>query len=242
MLDFFLENILLVYLLEFLAALSGTFYLWNSAGASKMMRIFVYYLWSIVFVETLGMYPLYAYFNNYETLGFVKDTPFERNFWLYNSFKIVSFLVFFEFFTRKLSNAGLRKIYRVFIMVFAGTAVLNLLLSGVFFKAYSAFTCITGTFLLVVIISSYYYEMLGSNKILNFHKNIGFYISVGAFLWHLIVTPLFIYSHYFTMESPEFVAFHALVLKVANVFMYTCFTFGFLICSRKNNFYFSSIS
>lgn len=242
MLEFFLENTLLVYLLELLSALAGTYYLWKSPGSGKNIRMFVYYLWLIVFVETIGIYPVYAYLNDYKTLWFIKDTPFERNFWLYNSFKIVSFLVFFQFFTNELKNERLRKLFRLLIIGFAVSAVLNLLLSGVFFKAYSSFTFITGTFILSIIISAYYYEILTSDKILNFYQNIGFYISVGSFVWHLVVTPLFIYSHYFTMDSPEFVTFHALVLKRANVFMYSCFTLGFFICSRKNNYYLSSIS
>lgn len=220
-----------------MAALAGVYFLLKVPGAGKHTRLFVYFLWLTIFVEALGLYPAYAYFSDYQSLSFIKGTGFERNYWLYNLFNILGIVVFVLFFSRQLENKKLSRLFRVLIIVFAVTALINLAVSDVFFKAYAAFTSIVGTFILLLVIISYYIEMMSSDKILNFYKRLGFYVSIGVFFWHLVVTPLFIYSRYFTMESPDFVSLHSLILLIANIFMYTCFTIGFVVCSRENNSY-----
>ncbi len=68
--------------------------------------------------------------------------------------------------------------------------------------AMSSYTSMSGTVLLAVIIGAYYYEMLTSEKILQVFSSLAFYISIAAVVWHLVVTPLYIYSSYFTASSP----------------------------------------
>lgn len=239
--NYFLENSLLSYSIELMAALAGSFYLSRVPEADKMVRLFVYYLWLTLFVEILGFYAAFAYFNNYEILWFIKDTGFERNFWLYNSFKVVTFLMYFLLFYSQLNNERVKRFFYTVFLLFTIISVINYIVSDVFFRAYAAFTPVTGTIILMLIIAAYYFEMLKSDRILNFYRSVVFYISVGSLFWHLVVTPLFIYSHYFSMDSPAFVSLHALLLKLANIFMYTCFTIGFLVCSRRKNSYLSSI-
>lgn len=220
-----------------MAALAGTYFLYKVPGTGNMTRLFVYFLWFTLFIEVLGLYPAYAYITNYRRLSFIQNTGFERNYWLYNLFNILGIIVFVLFFSRQLENTKLSRLFRVLLSVFAVTALINLAVSDVFFQAYAAFTSIVGTCILLLVIISYYIEMMSSDKILNFYKRLGFYVSIGVLFWHLVVTPLFIYSRYFTMESPDFVSLHSLILLIANIFMYTCFTIGFVVCSRENNSY-----
>lgn len=216
------------------AAIAGTYYLRKVKDYKPVTKLLVYYLWLVVFVEIIGTYPVYAYFTNYSTLPFLKGTVFERNYWWYNSYAIIKYGVFFIFFIRQLQSAQLRKFLLYLTVFYIITTVLNLIFSGIFFVAYSAYDAIVGTILLILLIFIYYFEVLNSDRILHFYKNIQFYISVGVLFWHLVVTPLFIYSHYFTMQSPSFVALHTAVLMLANIFLYGIIITGFLVCSRRN--------
>lgn len=237
MLEYFFNNFFIGYLFEFLAAICGTIYVFKKPFARKIIKIFVFFLWATLFIDLAGLYTVYAYFTGYEKFSFIKGTVFQRNFWLQNSFRVVTYLIFFIFFIRILPNEKLRKVFKVLVVLFTITSVLNLVFSGIFFLAFSAYSEITGTLLLMLVIAAYYYELLNSDKILKSHKLLVFYISVGVLIWHLVMTPLFIYSNYFFKENPQFISMHAMILQWSNIFMYSCFTLGFLICSRKKNFY-----
>lgn len=236
MLDYFLENTFIIHLFEFLAALAGSVYLIQKPRARRVNQYFVYFLWANVFIDLAGFYTTYAYFTGYESLSFIEGTPFERNFWWYNSYKILSYLVYFTYFLMHVVPRK-QKVLAGLVVLFAITSILNLVFSGVFFQSYSAYTTITGTAILLLIIAAYYHGLLSSDKVLSFHFNLAFYISVGILMFHLVVTPLSIYSTYFNMESENFVALYSQVMRSVNIFMYSCYIIGFLICSQKKNSY-----
>lgn len=231
--EFIVNNFLLVYLLELGAAIAGTYYLKKIEKPKLETRIFVYYLWLVVFVELVGVYSVIAYLSNYEIFPFIKDTLFERNFWWYNSYNVIKFIVFYYFFIEQLESVKKRRIfYSIAILLIIGS-LLYLILSGEFFTRYSTIDVMGGTIFLTVLIFFYYFDLLKSNKILHFHKSIAFYISVGLLVWHLTVSPIFIYNSYFSTQSPEFIKLHAWVLKIINVFLYGIIIAGFIICSGK---------
>lgn len=232
LLDFFLEHFFLVYLFEFTAALSGSVYLTRIGTVSRMTRLLVYFLWVTFFQDLFGFYAIYAWFTDYQTLPFIKDTPFQRNLWLVNIYNLLFYTVFFSFFREQINSLKMKKRLKFLMFLFIVTAALNLFFSGIFFKAFSAYTAITGTIFLMVHIGVFYYEMLTSDKILHFYKNLSFYVSVGVLFWSLVVTPLFIYNSYFSTSSPDFVALHSFIIKITNVFMYGLFAIGFFLCSQ----------
>lgn len=233
MLDYYLEDLLPVHLAEFLAAISGSYYLAKHPGAKPATKLFVYFLWITFWVEIIGLYTTYAYFTNYKNLEFLENSPFERNYWLYNIYNIFSYLTYFTFFILNLESKKLKRALIVLAFFFAGTATINLIFSGIFFMAFSAYTHIIGTIIILLCISAYYYEMLSSERILKFYKDLVFYISVGALVFHLSSTPLFIYSKYFTMQSPDFVDLYGLTLKTVNLLLYGIIILGFIVCAPR---------
>lgn len=234
MLDYLVENFLLIYLLEVGAAIAGSVYIIRSYRSSFVLKVFVGYLWFMICVETIGFYPAYAYFSDYTSLSFIKDTPFERNFWLYNIHKIVSSMAYLSFFICQLEERKLRRIFWILLGFFTISSVLNLIFSGVFFVRHSTYTTVLGTIFLVILILVYYYELLRSNRILDFYNDYIFYISVGALVWHLSVTPLFIYNNYFSLQSPDFIILHSWILRMANIFLYGNIIMGFWLSYRKD--------
>lgn len=220
--------------MEVAAALAGSYYLKKQRSPETETRIFVYYLWLVVFVETVGFYPAYAYFTNYETLPFIRDTLWQRNFWWYNSYHVLKYAALFYYFIRQLSSKRTRRFFYAVGSLFLLILILYFVFSGEFFLRFTQLDFIGGTVILMILILFYYYELLRSDRILGFYKNLPFYVSLGLLGWHLLMTPIFIYNNYFSNSSPDFLALHSLLLKITNVFLYGMFIAGFIICSRNN--------
>lgn len=232
-LEYIIDNFLLIYLMEVGAAVAGSIYLRKIAFPEKGVRIFVYYLWLVVFVEFVGLYPSYAYFNDYNRLGFIKGTLFERNFWWYNSYTVLKFIAFYIFFILQLNpSAKRRKLYAI-----SGFVILSLIIdqifSGEYFKSSSAYMAIAGTLYLVILILLYHYEILKSERILDFYKSVPFYISIGLLIWHVTITPVLIYNKYFSLQSPDFLYFQKVLLKSINIFLYGILILGFMVCTKR---------
>jgi len=234
MFEYFIEKKLFIAnIFELLAALAGTYYLYKTKTQEKGLKLFVYNLWFILLIEIIGMYAAWNYFDDYRTFPGLKSSDYASNYWLFNSAKIIFLTVFFNVFISQITSLRLKRFLYGLTLFFILSSIANYIYSDIFFKAFSSYTNISGSLLLLICIGSFYYEMLISDKILNFYKNLPFYISIGLMLWHLSITPIFIYNRYLTLKNPEFVNFHIDYLRYANIFMYSCFAIGFLICCPK---------
>ncbi len=222
--------------MELLAALAGSFYLSNT-NASKISKQLVAFLWITFFVEVIAAYAPIAYFSEFKYFSFVKDTPFEDHKWLYNIYTLYSYIFLTYYFYQNLRNLKWRLILKVIIVTFAFAAVINLIFSGIFFEADAQFTLLAGTLILVMSIIMFYFELLQSDLLLQLKRILPMYISVGVMVFSLCVTPVDIFSKYFSAENVSFVALRNNVYLYTNVFMYTIFIIGFLICSRKKTSY-----
>ncbi len=232
-LEYLIDNFLLIYLMELGAAIAGSIYLRKVKHPEKGVQLFVYYLWLVVFVEIVGLYPSYAYIYEYERLGFIKDTLFERNYWWYNSYTVLKFIVLYIFFILQLNSPEKRKkLYTI-----SGLVILSFIIDQIFgeayFKSYSAYMSITGALYLTILIMLYHFEILKSERVLEFYRSMPFYISIGQLVWHVTVTPVFIYNNYFTLQSPDFVYFQSLLLKSVNIFLYGILILGFMVSTTK---------
>lgn len=234
MLEYFIEkNLFVGIIFEFFAALAGIYYLHKTKTRDKGLKLFVYNLWFILLIEIIGMYAAWNYFDDYKTFPGLRNSVLASNYWLFNSAKIIYLTVFFNVFISRITSFRLKKFLYGLTLFFILSCIVNYIFSDIFFKAFSSYTTISGSFILLFCIGSFYYEMLLSDKILYFYKNLPFYISIGAMVWHLSITPLFIYNRYLTKTNPEFVNFHIDFLRYANIFMYSSFAIGFLICSFR---------
>lgn len=224
----------LFYITEVLAAISGLIY--TKYHKDKTLRYFVYSLIITVFVETFGMLSM-LYFDKWSFLEPYRDSPFVfQNYWLYNIYYVFNYSVYIFFFRNYLINSSWRNFLKYALIFYVLSALLNLAMSDTYFIAYSAYTVVLGTFLILISILLYFYEMLKSYVILKFYKNIVFYIAVGAIVFHLCTTPLFIFSKYFDVKNNDFVNVYYIILPLAIIFMYTCYTIGFVVCSKNKSY------
>lgn len=165
-------------------------------------------------------------------MPFIEGTPFERNLWWYNSYHVVKFAVFYFYFSMQFRSIGKRKAFQVIGALFVFILILYLIFSGEFFTQQSTLDAIGSTLLLMIIILTYYIELLKSNRILYFYKSLPFYVSIGLLIWHLSVAPILIYNIYFSTQSPNFMALHGIILLIANIVLYSTFILGFLVCAK----------
>lgn len=229
-LKYILDNFLMVLILEVGAAIAGSLYLRKLKYPEKGIKLIVYYLWLVVVVELVGLYPSYAYFHDYKRLGFIQGTLFERNYWWFNSYNILKFIILYVFFIFQLDSRAKRKI----LLLISGLLVISFIyvqiFGGEFFKSYSAYIAIAGTVYLMILILLYHFEILKSEKILKFYKSMPFYVSIGMLIWHVTTTPVFIYNKYFSLQSPDFIYIQFLILKLVNIFLYGLLILGFMVC------------
>ncbi len=232
----YFQYLSIFHLLEFLAALAGTYYLFKKKPENKNIKYLIYFLWLTLVVEIIGIYAGYAYYSDYQKLAFLKGTVFERNYWLFNPKIILEYIVFVLFFRSFLVQKDSKKFLKYLIIFFAITAVLYLIFSGEYFVSISLYNSIVGNIVLMLSIGMYFFELMKSSNIIHFKKLLPVYIAIGVLIFQLGLTPLRIYSKYYSMSlSPEFVALWKPTLIILNVFMYFTFIIGFVYCARKDN-------
>ena len=224
-----------IYALEFFSSLAGLYYLKRNHNTHKSNKYLVYFLWFTVFVEVIGVYAPLAYFTKYKYFSFIEDTVFEDNYWWYNIYTLFTFSFFIYYFSSFLKTNSRRKIFRILNVLFLLTGLFNLFFSDIYFKGNSVYTDITGTFLVLLSIILFYFDLLKSKQVMSLKKLLPVYISIGILVYCLIDTPLVIFSQYFKKENGIYIKLSSLILLVINIFMYSTFIIGFLVCAKNKN-------
>ncbi len=226
-----------INIVELIAAIAGLIFI-KKYRVDKITRYFVYFLWLTVFVEVVfGWLP--ACIHYFESFSFFRGTFLEKsNYPIYNIFHIVSFAFYIFYFRSNIRNGKIIIYFNYLLILYFIASILNLLFTDVFYLRISSFNYIVGSILIFLSTIFYFFEIFKSDKILTFHKSIVSYVSIGALIFHLSITPIFIYgSYYSNSKDPEFVQIYRIILTAANIFMYTCYTIGFIVCSKKNKSY-----
>ena len=228
----FLRNGIPISSIELIAALAGTYYL-RTTQYDKMTKQLVIFLWFTFLTELLAWYAPLSHFSDYKFLGFVKDTPFKANYWIYNIYLIISFSFYVHFFNSYLRDRKWNVLLNWMNVVYVISAILYLLITDTFFKSFSMFTNIAGTLLLFIAIILLFYQVLRSDLLLKLKHWLPLYVAIGVLIFNACITPIDIFSIYFKAENNVFVTFRADIDLIAITFLYLTFTIGFLICSRK---------
>jgi len=229
----YLTKVIPIYVLELLAVIAGTFYLRNNTNTLLVNKYLVYFLWYTFINELIGSFAPIAYFTNYEYFSFVKNTLFSDNVWLYNIYTLVSFSFFGYYFITLLQSEKLKKRLYIIYFSYLVIGIINLFVTDIFFKGSSIYTSIVGTILLLSIIIVFYFDLLQNDIILDLKKHLPVYISLGVLVFYLSVTPLDIFSRYFNSDNDIFVSLRTNILLFANIFMYSTFILGFILCTKK---------
>jgi len=236
MLDFIIEHkIYITLIFELIAAISGSYYLFRTPNVQKEIKYFAWFLWYVFLLDFSGLYSLWAFFDDYKTFPFLENSLFTRNVWLHNWNHLISISFYSFLFINLVRRIRYKRILIYALGIYALFGILKLTSSTHLFFTYDMSILLVGVLLLITAISSYYFELLISDQVLDFKKNIFFYISVGLLIWHLCVPPIQIYSVYFSIENVEFINMYTTVLMYSNIFMYGMFSLAFIYCAKRNS-------
>jgi len=195
-------------------------------------KYLVYFLIFNFLLEIAGSYSPVGFFSNYKYFGFVKNTPFENNVWLYNIYFLINFSFFIYYFRSYIESNKIRNILKVLIVFYIISGSINLFCSDVFFKSYSLYLTIVGTLLILISVVLFYFDILKSEEIINLKKYLPIYISIGVLVFNLCITPLDIFSRFFNVENELFIKVKTNILIYASIFMYITFITGFIVCAK----------
>ena len=219
--------------MEIVAAISGSFYLRKTKN--EKLKVFVYYLWLTVVVEILGTYKSFLQ-NNYDYEWFIvwKNSVFCQNTWLYNIYSFLAIGLFGIFYSNLMTTNLYKIIIRTTFIVYSLFVILFFTFTDAFFVMSLPYDMILATIIICVFVVLYFLELMKSDIILEFHKLASFYISIALLLWHLCVTPLFIFDEYLVPLNTDFYSFRRILLLYINIFTYLCYSFGFLYALRMS--------
>lgn len=220
----------LFHLLELVAALTGSFYWLKTADDS--IRPFVWYLWFIVFVETLAMYPyLYDIMDN-SIINSIENSKFRRNSWLYNLYNPVTVFLIGRFMISNTNTTFSHRIIKYLVFCYALFCLGFFLIRGDFFEMGIPYDSVISTFVIFIMVMLYLRELMKSNDILNFYKSPVFYVTIALLLWYICLTPLFIFNAFYLKINKEFISFRSSFLDTSNIILYSWYTFAFLYTLR----------
>jgi len=222
-------------LLILAAALTGTRYLRLRPKELKAEVILVLFLWITFIVEAIGAVVPIAKYTGYRVFGFIEDTVFEENAWVYNPFMIMSYLVYAYYIRSHVKKGTWKKLLYYAAIVFAISSMIFIFWNNIYFEMLSLFTIFTGTLLITITCFRFFMELLRSDKILSLRLYLPFYIAIGVLMFNLCITPLIIYASYFSAGNDLYIKLHSYIVLFSNLFMYSCFIIGFLICKKNKS-------
>ncbi|MEH1008282.1 hypothetical protein VDP25_11095 [Winogradskyella sp. ECml5-4] len=212
-------------LLELIAAFSGFYFL--SKNRDSKLRPFVYFLVITVFTDAMGSYT--SFIDRIEFLHGLKTTPFVANSWLFNIYIVGSLFFYIYFYKTQLMYPKHKKILNLLCAISVLVVIINIYFGwSILFGMLLKYNILWTTLSVFICVSLYFYEVLMSDKILIFYKSTLFYISIGLLLWWLIVPPLVFYMPYYKKIYPNLVSMRNGMLIMANIYLYGCFTIGFI--------------
>ncbi|WP_010230688.1 hypothetical protein [Gillisia marina] len=187
MLDFIIEHKIYIGLIfELVAAISGSYYLLKTPNVQRDIKYLAWFLWYVFLLDFSGLYALWAFFDDYKTFPFLKDSLFQRNVWLHNWNHLISLSFYIFLFIKQLEKVNYKRILKFALLIFILFGVFKLISSNQLFYSYDMTILIAGVLLLIIVIASYYFELLISDQVLDFKKNLLFL----HFCWPSHLAPL----------------------------------------------------
>jgi hypothetical protein len=202
-----------LYLFELLAFITGIIY-WKKVRHTHW-KWFVVYLGFIFILDSTG--------------GFMFMVLKQNNAWLYKWLIMpVSFLFFFWLYWKTFTHRK-EKNWSVAASVIYGLSFIadTVWLSKIKF-VYSSFSYCTGNLLLLILIILFFLKFIGSDEILQYKRNMMFWVCIGLLVYYMISLPYF--GLWNTLRTDYKLLFRRywIVQMVLDYLMYIFFTTSFI--------------
>lgn len=208
--------------ISFLASLSVYFILKDSP---VYLKLFPPFLFATLIVEIIGSY-----------LSSVK----KPNLWLYNFFTVFEFCFYLWIIALIISNKQMRKIIRVFLIVYAVASTINIIFIQKM-KAFHTGSYAIGCLLIVAVCVYYFFELFKLPKSVKLKNNPAFWLCSGLLFFYCCGFPLYGMFNFLSGISKLIIRNFYSIIIILNIFLYSLFTIAFL-CRLKTRKYTSSPS
>ncbi|RZV66927.1 MAG: hypothetical protein EX254_03305 [Flavobacteriaceae bacterium] len=224
---------IITWSIEILAAVTGIVF-YNKYKYTPA-KYFIYFLIYTVFVELIGHYPSWDFLSTLNER--LKGTLIERNYWWFAIFWTIGSTIFYVFYYNKiLKNSKNRSIVKYAGIIFVLSSVIFILIyPKQIFIGQKGYLTMTSALVILMCVVLYFIEILKSDEILSFYKSLNFYISATILIWWFVTSPVIFFNIYFNPDDWDFVILQWQIFLIANIFMYSCFTFGLIYSSKKVN-------
>lgn len=216
----------LFHLLELGAALVASFY-WLKTKEKSIIP-FVWYLWFIVFIETLALYPFLYEIKDNSIINSIKNSQFYRNTWLFNIYTPIVVFLIGRFMINNTNTILSHRIIKSLVFGFIIFWLFYFLFVANFFETVLPYHFIISTFVIFIMVMLYLRELLMSDELLNFYKSPVFFVIIALMLWYICLTPLFIFNTFYLKINEEFLTFRRIFLNTSNILLYSWYIFAFL--------------
>ena len=197
------------------------------------VKYFIWFLIYVVIIETVGSYPVYLKSLNLSHL--IENTLIRRNYWRF-AFTWVSASTFFYswFLGKQLKSSVFKKILRYACIVYLVVLIVRIgFYHEEYFKGRNLILDI-GNMTIVLLSSIFYlYEILNSEKILDFYRSFYFYVAAIIFIWWLVITPIGFFEQYNNVYDMNFVMLKYVTKLCLISFMYLGFSVALIISKVK---------
>ena len=202
-------------------------------------RYFIYFLIYVLLMSNLGSYPYYFWkYPIFESwYNTIYNSKFRQNYWWFTVFWHIVAVCFFEwYFIKSLKNKTHSKILTYVLIFFIGSSIINIFLKiDNLFIGYYPFISINESVVILFCVSLYFMEILQSDRVLNFYRDVNFYIAGGILAFWLITTPLVFFERYYKDYDMDYVALRIYIYVGINIFMYGMFSLGLIVSNPKLN-------
>lgn len=197
--------------------------------------IFIKIVFTLFVIDLIGSYTrLYGVFDFFKP---VSSSIFRKNYWWFTLTWDIGVITLFSILYQKIiENKNFKFILKIITLIYICFAIIFLLINyqGLFHKTFPLLQ-ILGAIIILLCCSFYLFELMKSDSILNIQTNLYFYITVGIFMWWIILTPLSFYDLYFVNADWNFIILKWQMYLFANFFMYTAFTIGLIVSKPDLN-------
>lgn len=196
---------------------------------------FIYFLLYVFITHVLGSYArILNYFNSYHI---IENTVFRFNFWWFTLTWYIGSAMFFAWYYKKLlKNNFLKNILQYALYVFLAVSIGSIALNFQHFFDGTFKLIRIGNMSIIMLSAVFYiYELLHTEKILEFYKDIHFYISGILLIWLLLTIPLVHFVCGNAATDPNQAELKWLIMLYANIFMYLSFSLALILLKPNND-------
>lgn len=219
------------YSIAFISAVLYTV-MYMKGTLPKKYKYFVFFLISLFSLDFIGniLYEIQDFIEGYEG----------ENLPVYALLTLLEFNFLFLFYKRLSEDKITKKVIWFNTWVFNSIFVISTLYylyNDFFLKEYNSIASISGGILIAIVFFMFLREFLISNKILNYKKDLTFWITFGLLFYYLASIPVSLFLNYSDFDSVEAGAAaannHALIHFYLGLFMHSCFMFGLFWSQKK---------